>query len=151
MVRLLQPPSLRILSSTTRQLCRPSIHPLSRRAMSSATNPSTGATSQEAAPTQPREDEHDGVSSQKTPLPLPAPDRTGATTQLLVGGEGVKLDHLGPLVVNEDGTMSRIANWNEMAEIERQNALRILGRRNKQRLDALKAKAQASGQSGDAS
>ncbi|KAI1457923.1 hypothetical protein F4805DRAFT_160452 [Annulohypoxylon moriforme] len=147
MVRILQRSPLRILSSTTRQLYRPSIHPihpLSRRAMSSTTNPNTSANSQEAAPTQTQhsENEQNGASSQKSPLPLPAPD--GDTTQLLVGGEGVKLDHLGPLVVNEDGTMSRIANWNEMAEIERQNTLRILGRRNKQRLDALKAaKAQA--------
>ncbi|KAI0901369.1 hypothetical protein F4806DRAFT_452015 [Annulohypoxylon nitens] len=146
MVRLLlQRPPLRILSSTTRQLYRhppiSSIHPPSRRAMSSATNPNTSANSQEPAQTQTQhtESEQNGADSHKTPLPLPAPD-TSDTTQLLVGGEGVKLDHLGPLIVNEDGTMSRIANWNEMAEIERQNTLRILGKRNKQRLDALKAK-----------
>lgn len=52
---------------------------------------------------------------------------------------------VGPLVVNEDGTMSRISNWENMADIEKQNTLRILGKRNKARLDALKAKAQASG------
>ncbi|XXG97433.1 hypothetical protein Hte_003734 [Hypoxylon texense] len=86
-------------------------------------------------------------SSQKVPLPLPAPE-AGDTTQLPVGGDGVKLDHLGPLVVNEDGTMSRIANWAEMAEIERQNTLRVLGKRNKLRLDALKAKAAQTTQQG---
>ncbi|OTA98806.1 hypothetical protein M426DRAFT_325707 [Hypoxylon sp. CI-4A] len=85
-------------------------------------------------------------SSAKAPLPLPQPDHTSDTTQLPVGGEGVKLDHLGPLVVNEDGTMSRIANWAEMAEIERQNTLRILGKRNKTRLAALRAKAAAAAQ-----
>ncbi|KAI1206155.1 uncharacterized protein F4807DRAFT_440088 [Annulohypoxylon truncatum] len=143
MVRiLLQRSPLRILSSsTTRQLYHPSLRPLSQRAMSSAANPNTGANSQETAPTQTQHSgtEQSEASSHQAPLPLPAPD-TDDATQLLVGGEGVKLDHLGPLVVNEDGTMSRIANWNEMAEIERQNTLRILGRRNKQRLDALKAK-----------
>lgn len=55
------------------------------------------------------------------------------------GGSTVSLDHLGPMVVNVDGTLSRIGNWEQMTEIERKNTLRILGKRNKQRLEALKA------------
>ncbi|KAJ5949710.1 hypothetical protein N7454_001294 [Penicillium verhagenii] len=55
------------------------------------------------------------------------------------GGSTVSLNHLGPMVVNVDGTLARIGNWDEMTEIERQNTLRILGKRNKQRLDVLKA------------
>lgn len=51
----------------------------------------------------------------------------------------MKLDALGPLVVNQDGTLSRIANWEQMTEIERRNTLRVLGKRNKLRLDSLKA------------
>ncbi|KAK2589942.1 hypothetical protein QQS21_012376 [Conoideocrella luteorostrata] len=81
---------------------------------------------------------------------LPAPGQDDTTT-LDVSGDGstVKLDHLGPLVVNVDGTMSRIGNWVEMAQIERENALRILGRRNKQRLEVLrKAKEQEQRQAG---
>ncbi|GFF16638.1 transcription factor jumonji jmjC-domain-containing protein [Aspergillus terreus] len=54
------------------------------------------------------------------------------------GGSSVKLDHLGPLVVNQDGTLSRIANWEHMTEIEKKNTLRVLGKRNKLRMDALK-------------
>ncbi|OAA35657.1 hypothetical protein NOR_07848 [Metarhizium rileyi] len=70
---------------------------------------------------------------------LPAPgDSTTATLDVSGDGTTVRLDHLGPLVVNIDGTMSRISNWSEMAEIEKQNTLRVLGRRNKQRLEALK-------------
>jgi len=57
---------------------------------------------------------------------------TGSATQ--------KLDHLGPMVVNQDGTISRIANWDQMSEIERKNTVRVLGKRNKTRLDALKMK-----------
>ncbi|KAF2258336.1 hypothetical protein CC78DRAFT_479039 [Lojkania enalia] len=53
-------------------------------------------------------------------------------------GSAVKLDHLGPMVVNRDGTLSRIANWEHMTEIERQNTLRILGKRNQLRMEALK-------------
>ncbi|PSS00590.1 hypothetical protein BD289DRAFT_334684, partial [Coniella lustricola] len=57
---------------------------------------------------------------------------------LEVDGKTVALDHLGPIVVGKDGTISRIANWGEMAEIERQNTLRILGKRNQLRLAALR-------------
>lgn len=54
------------------------------------------------------------------------------------GSSAVQLDHLGPVVVNEDGTLSRIGNWPEMNEIERKNTLRILGKRNQLRLTKLR-------------
>ncbi|KAH0428885.1 hypothetical protein CcaCcLH18_08777 [Colletotrichum camelliae] len=54
------------------------------------------------------------------------------------GGALTKLDHLGPLVIHQDGTMSRIKNWGEMTKIERENTLRILGRRNQTRLASLR-------------
>ncbi|KAH9224443.1 hypothetical protein DL95DRAFT_279293, partial [Leptodontidium sp. 2 PMI_412] len=50
----------------------------------------------------------------------------------------VKLDHLGPMVVNVDGTLSRISNWDAMADVERENTLRVIGRRNKARLEVLR-------------
>lgn len=80
------------------------------------------------------------ATTQHAPLPLPEPNSD--TTQLNVNGEGVKLDHLGPLVVNKDGSLSRIANWDKMAEIEKQNTLRILGKRNQLRLGNLKGEAE---------
>lgn len=52
---------------------------------------------------------------------------------------GVSLDHLGPMVVNVDGTLSRIGNWDQMTEMEQTSTMRVLGKRNKQRLEALKA------------
>ncbi|OAQ73074.1 hypothetical protein VFPPC_00878 [Pochonia chlamydosporia 170] len=69
---------------------------------------------------------------------LPAPGESATTLDVSGGGTTIKLDHLGPLVVNVDGTMSRITNWSQMADIEKENTLRILGRRNKQRLEAVK-------------
>lgn len=79
----------------------------------------------------------------QTPLGLPEPPAGGI--KLDVGsGEGVALDHLGPMVVNKDGTISRITNWDKMAEVEKKNTLRILQKRNKQRLDALKQASQES-------
>lgn len=75
------------------------------------------------------------------PPPLPAPETDGdaAATTVDVNGPRVSLlDKLGPAVVNADGTMSRIANWAEMTEVERRNTIRVLGARNKLRLDALR-------------
>jgi hypothetical protein len=56
------------------------------------------------------------------------------------GGTTIKLDHLGPMVVSVDGTLSRISNWHAMTDGEKENTIRIIGKRNKKRLDALKAR-----------
>ncbi|KAJ4349409.1 uncharacterized protein N0V89_008024 [Didymosphaeria variabile] len=78
--------------------------------------------------------------SSNQPLPLPEPPTDSKATELNVStGTAVKLDHLGPMVVNRDGTLSRISNWEQMTEIERQNTLRILGKRNQLRMETLKA------------
>ncbi|KAL1595613.1 hypothetical protein SLS59_008251 [Nothophoma quercina] len=69
---------------------------------------------------------------------LPASELNSGAPQLEVGGEGVTLDELGPMVVNKDGSLSRIENWAEMSELEKKNTLRVLGKRNKQRLDGLR-------------
>jgi predicted Fe-S protein YdhL (DUF1289 family) len=42
------------------------------------------------------------------------------------------------MVVNVDGTLSRISNWEGMADIEKKNTLRIIAKRNQARLEALK-------------
>lgn len=79
-----------------------------------------------------------------TSLPLPEPSKdTTATTLDMGSGQGVKLDHLGPMVVNKDGTLSRIANWEQMSDIERRNTLRILGKRNQLRMNALRNEGEA--------
>ena len=77
----------------------------------------------------------------KAPLALPEAPANATQLDMSTGGTTVSLDHLGPMVVNVDGTMSRIANWDKMAEIEKKNTLRIIGKRNKDRLAALKAAA----------
>ncbi|WAO87999.1 Hypothetical protein NCS54_00532300 [Fusarium falciforme] len=92
----------------------------------------------------------------KQPLPLPAPEQDTAAggrgdgVMALRVGESVRLDALGPLVVNADGSMGRVGNWAGMTEGEREATLRLLGRRNKQRLEALKAnKAEEEKQKGE--
>jgi hypothetical protein len=74
------------------------------------------------------------------PEALPAPEDGSKAIKITVDDDqGVKLDLLGPMVVNRDGTLSRISNWSQMTPIERQNTLRILGKRNQLRVEALKA------------
>ncbi|OSS47562.1 hypothetical protein B5807_07522 [Epicoccum nigrum] len=107
----------------------------------SNTSNTTDAQAQARAQAQPASNppNSQAASADPSPAPLPLPEPSSAdATQLNVNGEGVKLDHLGPMVVNKDGTLSRIANWDKMAEIERQNTLRILGKRNQLRLGNLR-------------
>ncbi|KAL2863076.1 uncharacterized protein BJX67DRAFT_269445 [Aspergillus lucknowensis] len=109
----------------------------------------TMATSEHPAESSPEQPPNTSLSTeeekQKPILALPpsssADSSNSSVPQLDVNGDGVKLDHLGPLVVNGDGTLSRIANWAQMTEIERQNTLRVLGKRNKARMEALKGRA----------
>ncbi|RJE25528.1 hypothetical protein PHISCL_02140 [Aspergillus sclerotialis] len=94
------------------------------------------------------EDQHQ-QDEENTPLALP---EASSATKLDISAEGgstVKLDHLGPLVVNQDGTVSRISNWVQMTELEKKSTLPVLGKRNKQRMEALKAAEGAKGFSKD--
>lgn len=82
---------------------------------------------------------NDQKKQQQQQQGLPAPGE-GTPVTLDVSGEGstVRLAELGPLVVNVDGAVARLTNWREMTDAERETTVRVVGRRNKQRLDALK-------------
>lgn len=107
----------------------------------------------------------DEVNKPQELLLLEAPSEKQPATDAIkldVGsGEAASLyDRMGPTVVNSDGvsaacassssitaklwscwnsqTLSRIANWAEMTPPERERILRVLGSRNKLRLDAKK-------------
>lgn len=113
--------------------CPSSIHTYST--MSDQTNANTQH--QQGQP-----DQQNQKHQQQQPyLALPESGPSADTNQLDLSqpGSTVTLDHLGPMVVNTDGTLSRIANWDGMTEIEKKTTLRVLGKRNKQRLEALKA------------
>ncbi len=66
------------------------------------------------------------------PALLALPSGNGDATQLGLG-QTLKLDALGPIIVNSDGTTSRIVNWVNLTERERQVALRRIAARNKER------------------
>jgi len=96
-------------------------------------------------PAEPTTQQPDPSASER-PQALPTRENPPQATLDLSSGSGTAtLPGLGPMVVNVDGTISRIANWDQMAEVERQNTLRILKRRNKVRLDALKAQEENQG------
>lgn len=82
-------------------------------------------------------------------LPAPGDGASAPVLDISGGGGTVSLDALGPVVVNKDGTVSRVTNWAKMTEIEKENTLRILGKRNKQRLTALKEAENVAGQDSD--
>jgi hypothetical protein len=94
-------------------------------------------------------DTQEPEQNDKATLYLPESDGTaahqaqgsgGIKLDMSGGDTAVKLDHLGPMVVNVDGTLSQIGNWQQMTEGEQQNTLRIIGKRNQKRLEALREK-----------
>lgn len=78
-------------------------------------------------------------STSTAPLALPEVAHNATQLDMSSGSTTFKLDQLGPMVVNVDGTISRITNWEALSEGEKKNALRIIAKRNQQRLEALKA------------
>ena len=68
-------------------------------------------------------------------LALPAPEDINSLITLDVSsGQAVTLDHLGPVVVNSDGTLARITNWSQMSDQEQQVTKRRIAKRNIDRL-----------------
>ena len=95
-----------------------------------------------------------GTTGAKPIEALPAPGEGTSSSHPVLdvssGGGSISLDAMGPIVVNRDGTISRVQNWGKMTEIEKENTLRVLGKRNQQRLAALREaeKAQVQGSDG---
>src|SRR4051812_17478791 len=97
--------------------------PSASRHLNMTTDSPTPQNTSAESPTVSNDQQQPSESNPTHPLPLLAPPADGSATKLDVSGEGcvVKLGHLGPVVVNQDGTVSRITNWEQMTEIERRN------------------------------
>ena len=50
----------------------------------------------------------------------------------------IRFDELGPIIINTDGSLQRIPNWNLLTEMEQAKALRLIAARNKKRLEKLR-------------
>ena len=80
-------------------------------------------------------------------LALPAPEDVQRNIELnVMTGEPVMMDALGPVVVNSDGTLSRIANWHDMTEQERRLTQRRIAKRNVERLREFRDKGELKGE-----
>lgn len=89
--------------------------------------------------------ERDEGSSEEIPaLPSPADYSEGPTRVLQLGGDAIKMDDLGPIIINTDGTTRRIANWQTLTAAEQKNTIRLISARNKKRIEALQQKAEQS-------
>lgn len=81
----------------------------------------------------------EGAAPPQQLLALPAPEDVNSLITLDVStGQAVTLDHLGPVVVNTDGTLARITNWTQLSEQERNVTKRRIAKRNIERLTAFK-------------
>lgn len=62
---------------------------------------------------------------------LPDATTTDTVSRVQVGGSSVTLDAMGPVIVNRDGSISRISNWDTLTDIEKETTLRLIGKRNR--------------------
>lgn len=67
---------------------------------------------------------------------LPAP--SGDAPKRIALGETLKLDHLGPIIINTDGTTMRIDNWDTLTKAEQTKTWQLISARNQKRIEALK-------------
>ncbi|OWZ41849.1 hypothetical protein C356_03738 [Cryptococcus neoformans c45] len=107
-----------------------------------------------ATPTPASADQQDHQSDKRQPLAIEYNNpSTEEEVQTLDLGEGnvIKLDKLGPMIINNDGTLSRIQNWQDLHPIEQERTVRLLvKKRNLVRLknlsDVEKAKGEDNGE-----
>ena len=78
---------------------------------------------------------------------LPSPEMIEAAGRVpdemktvVVDGAPILLDKLGPVVVNIDGLLGSIGNWDELSEQQQALTMRKIGKRNQERLKALRDK-----------
>ena len=72
-------------------------------------------------------------------LGLPAADPDANIPSLQVG-ESLKLESVGPVIINSDGTTRTIANWNTLSEREKEVTWRRIKKRNAERRAVLESK-----------
>ena len=108
--------------------------------------------SPKSPPSDPSQSSGDPVDSSvvdsSVPLSLPSSESSvvggsrvgGSVPSLSVGGPSLSLDELGPIIVNKDGTTSRVTNWLTMNKDEQERTQRMIIKRNEKRLKVLKEK-----------
>jgi len=91
------------------------------------------------------DNDHDDIT-----LSLPEPSTsavTGEDVQQLRLGETVKLETMGPIIINSDGTTRKIENWEAMTEAEQKKTRERISKRNAERLEKLRKQQQGGDES----
>ena len=70
--------------------------------------------------------------------PSPSGDDASVPKLDINSGESIAMDAMGPVVVNDDGSLSRIANWPMLTDREKEVTQRRIAKRNNERLDRLR-------------
>jgi hypothetical protein len=80
-------------------------------------------------------------------LQLPPVDPNAAPDDMptldLASGGSIKLESLGPIILNTDGTTRRISNWDQLSPHEQEVSWRRIRTRNEQRRKILEEQAAA--------
>jgi hypothetical protein len=78
---------------------------------------------------------NDNNNNRKVPQLLPAdPESNLRTIQL---GETITFEQFGPIILNTDGSIRRIANWDNLSEHEKEVSWRRISKRNEERRQLL--------------
>jgi hypothetical protein len=80
-------------------------------------------------------DVNNGVKNEVPQLPMADPNDTSIPT--LKFGESLRLEELGPIIINSDGSTRRIENWNQLSDQEKEVSWRRISKRNEERRKAL--------------
>lgn len=74
-----------------------------------------------------------GTTSGDGEVPLLKAPEPGSKLPTFKLGETIRLEEMGPIILNTDGTTRRIANWDNLSEQEKQTTWRRISARNEQR------------------
>jgi len=77
------------------------------------------------------------VSEDVLTLPAPVSSTILSDTTNTENSTTASLEDLGPVILNSDGTMSRIPNWKDLTDIEKDKTFRLITKRNAKRKQEL--------------
>lgn len=79
------------------------------------------------------------MSSEDETVPQLPEGNNDPTIPRIKLGETIRLEEMGPIILNTDGTTRRIANWDQMTKDEQAVSWRRISKRNEERRKALLA------------
>jgi len=89
-----------------------------------------------------QDDDDKNTKNSSEILLLPPPIDKDPSEMTMKLGEKLSMDYLGPIIVNADGTLRRIENWDKLTKLEQDKSFRLIAARNKKRIEILKQKEQ---------